>query len=143
MGYPWTTLGSDWHSLATLWLRAEAILTRAARSDLTFNEIRLSDIPDAWKEWMYAKILRLDSPKPTETFGQVLTDYLAALPSSTRKSGGTVMDQIWCRPGKTGIFGLLVCLYWQAEYSGAGNDWIKNLKCVRNIFNAILSDPGL
>ena len=116
---------------------------RAARSDLTFNEIRLSDIPDAWKEWMYAKNLCSDSPKPTETFGQVLTDYLAALPSSTHKSGGTVMDQIWCRPGKTGIFGLLVCLYWQAEYSGAGNDWIKNLKCVWNILNAILSDPGL
>ena len=39
--------------------------------------------------------------------------------------------------------GLLPCLYWQVEYAGARNDWDKNLKCVENIFNAILSNPGL
>ena len=77
------------------------------------------------------------------TIGQVLTDYLASLPSSTGEVGGSVMKQVWCRPGKTGIFGLLLCLYWQVEYAGARNDWDKNLKCVENIFNAFLSDPGL
>ena len=75
----------------------------------------------------------------SKSFRQILTNYLAALPSSTLKSRGIVMDQIWCCLGKTSIFSLLVCLYWQVEYSGAGHDWNKNLKCMWNIFNAILS----
>jgi len=34
-------------------------------------------------------------------FGQVLTDYLKGLPSSVLQNWGTVMTQLWCRPGKT------------------------------------------
>ena len=92
---------------------------------------------------MNAKHLKMDAQTPLDTFRQVLTDYLAGLPSSTSEVGGSVMKQVWCQPGKMGIFDLLPCLYWQAEYAGAGNDWDKNLKCVENIFNAILSNPGL
>ena len=75
---------------------------------------------------------KTDAHTPLDKFGQVLTDYLTGLLSSTAK---------W--PEKMGIFGLLLCLYWQAEYAGARNDWDKNLKCTENIFNAILSNPGL
>ena len=46
-------------------------------------------------------------------------------------------------PGKTGILGLLLCLYWQAEYSGGGNDWKANIKRVESIFSAILAEPTL
>ena len=53
------------------------------------------------------------------------------------------MTEIWCCLGKTGILGLILCLYWQAEHSGAGNDWIENMKRVEGIFNAILADPDL
>ena len=137
------SLGPQWQALAALWLHTEAILSKGAQSDLSLDEIHSSDIPDAWKDWMNAKHLKADTQTPLDTFGQVLTDYLAGLPSSTGKVGGSIMKQVWCWPGKTGIFDLLLCLYWQVEYAGARNDWDKNLKCVENIFNAILSDPGL
>ena len=139
----WVSLGPQWQALAALWLRAKAILSKAARSDLSFDEIHLSDIPDAWKDWMNVKHSKTDVQTPLDTFEQVLTNYLAGLPLSTGEVGGSIMKQVWCWPGKMGIFGLLLCLYWQVEYAGARNDWNKNLKCVENIFNAILSDPGL
>ena len=142
-GVAWVSLRPQWQALAALWLHAEAILSKTAQSDLSLDEICSSDIPVAWKDWMNVKHLKMDAQTPLDTFRQVLTDYLASLPSSTGKVGGSIMKQVWCRPGKMGIFGLLLCLYWQAEYAGAGNDWDKNLKCVENIFNAILSDPGL
>ena len=53
------------------------------------------------------------------------------------------MQQVWCRSGKTGILGLLLCLYWQAEYCGTGHAWKGNIKAVEQIFNAILSEPDL
>ena len=42
-----------------------------------------------------------------------------------------------------GIVGLLLCLYWQAEYLGVGNDWKVNMKLVENSFKAILATPDL
>ena len=53
------------------------------------------------------------------------------------------MSEVWARPGKTGVIDLLLCLYWQAEYSGAGNDWNDNVKCIDSIFDAILAIPEL
>jgi len=142
-GKAWDSLGADWQALAALWLRTETALSKSGRTDLTFNEIRTSSIPDDWKEWMNAKLMKTDAKRPTESFGQVLTDYLKGLPLSVLKIGGTVMTQLWCRPGKTGILGLILCLYWQAEYSGAGHDWNVNMKCVEHIFNVILAEPDL
>jgi hypothetical protein len=92
---------------------------------------------------MCAKVMKTDATRPAEEFGQVFTKYLNELPSSTMAIKGTVMTEVWCRPGKTGIIGLLLCLYWQAEYSGAGNDWKANSKRVEYIFNAILAEPEL
>ena len=60
-----------------------------------------------------------------------------------RTSPSTVMSEVWAHPGKTGVIGLLLCLYWQAEYSGAGNDWNDNVKCIDSIFDAILAIPEL
>jgi hypothetical protein len=57
--------------------------------------------------------------------------------------GDAVLDQIWCRPGKTGIIVFLVGLYWQSEYSGAGNAWSDNMTLVNRIFHAILDAPTL
>ena len=45
-GRAWESLGKEWQSITKLWLRTELILVKAARSDLSFNEIRLSDIPE-------------------------------------------------------------------------------------------------
>lgn len=118
-------------------------MLKSGRVDLTFNEIRKSSIPDEWKEWINAKLMKVDAKRPAESFGQSLTDYLSGLPSTALDIGGTVMTQIWCRPGKTGIFGLILCLYWQAEYSGAGVEWKANMERVERIFNAILAEPDL
>ena len=68
---------------------------------------------------MNAKHLKTDTQTPLDTFRQVLTNYLASLPSSTSEVGGSIMKQVWCQPGKTGIFDLLLYPYWQAEYAGA------------------------
>lgn len=136
-------MGDGWQALATLWLRTEAALVKAGRMDLSFTEIRKSSIPEEWKEWMYAKQMKTDAKRPSESFGKVFTDYLRSLPSSTQAIGGTAMAQIWSRPGKTGIVGLLLCLYWQADCSGAGKDWEDNIKRVEGIFNAILAAPDL
>ena len=133
----------QWHSLAALWLRAESALSKSGRTDLSFTEIRKASIPEEWQEWMNAKLMKTDAKLPSDMFGKVLTDYLNGLPSTTSDIGGTVMAAIWCRPGKTGILGLLLCLYWQAEYSGGGKDWQANMKRVEGIFNAILAEPTL
>jgi len=119
------------------------LLSKSGRTELSFDEIRKSSIPEDWKEWMYSKLMKTDAKRPAESFGHVITNYLNGLPPTTLTIGGMVMTEIWCRPGKTGILGLILCLYWQAEHSGAGNDWIENMKRVEGIFNAILADPDL
>jgi len=65
------------------------------------------------------------------------------LPSGATATNGTVMNEMWCRQGKTGIIGLILCLYWQASFSGAGNDWKVNMQRVEDIFNAILAELEL
>jgi hypothetical protein len=142
-GEPWETLGAKWKALAAKWLRAETALGKSGNVELTFNEIRQSTIPDDWKDWVWAKIIKVDAKPPSDSFGQVFTDYLRGLPTSSLKVGGTVMTEVWARPGKTGVIGLLLCLYWQAEYSGAGKDWNDNIKRIDGIFNAILAIPEL
>jgi hypothetical protein len=136
-------LGAQWHSLAALWLRAESALSKSGRTDLSFTQIRKASIPEEWKEWMNAKLMNIDAKRPSDKFGKVFTDYLNGLPLAPSEISGAVMAAVWCRPGKTGILGLLLCLYWQAEYSGSGNDWQANMKHVEGIFSAILAEPTL
>ena len=142
-GPAWESMGAQWQTLGSLWLCAEQALSKSGRTDLLMDEVRKSDIPAEWQDWMYVKIMRTDAMRPSESFGKVLTDYLSGLSPGSVKTGGTVMANIWCRPGKTGILGLLLCLYWQAEYSGAGKDWNSNMRCVEGILNAILAEPEL
>ena len=67
---------------------------------------------------MYVKIMKINAKPPSEAFGKTFTNYLS-------------------------ILGLLLCLYWQVEYSGAGIDWKANIQCIEEIFNAILVLPEL
>jgi hypothetical protein len=142
-GEPWQSLGAKWQALAAKWLRTKTALGKSGNTELTFNEIRQSTIPDDWKDWVWSKIIKIDAKPPSDSFGKVFTDYLRGLPTSSMKVGGTVMAEVWARPGKTGVIGLLLCLYWQAEYSGAGKDWNDNIKHIDSIFNAILAIPEL
>jgi len=142
-GEHWETSGSTWHTLAGLWLRAEVALCKSGRTDLSFKEIHQSVIPSQWKDWMCAKLMKMDMAPPSDTFGKIFTDYLSGLPVSTLRIGGSVMEEVWSRPGKTGIIGLLLCLFWQAEYSSAGKDWQENITRVESIFKAILAIPEL
>ena len=143
VGRAWESMGAQWQALGSLWLRAEQALSKSGRTDLSMDEVRKSDIPAEWKDWMSAKIKRTDASRPSESFGNIFTNYLSGLLPGSIKAGGTVMANIWCRSGKTGILGLLLCLYWQAEYSGAGKDWKSNVQCVEGILNAILAEPEL
>ena len=142
-GAPWDSLGSQWQSLAQLWLCTELALVKAARSDLSFNNICQSKLPEDWKNWMISKLMKSNAHRPTNTFGQHFTNYIKRLPTDVWKEGGTVMQQVWCHSGKTGILGLLLCLYWQAEYCGTGHARKGNIKAVEQIFNAILLEPDL
>jgi hypothetical protein len=136
-------MGAQWQALGSLWLCAEQALSKSGRTDLSFAKIKQSDIPEEWKDWAYAKIMKVDARPPSESFGKTFTTYLSRYSSDAEDMAGTVMSNTWCRPGKTGILGLLVCLYWQAEYSGAGNDWETNRERVECILNAILAVPDL
>ena len=92
---------------------------------------------------MCCKLLRVDCPRPGEEFGNEFTDYLVGLPWTSLGTGNGIMDEMWCRPGRTGTIALLVGLYWQALYSGAGKKWASNLERVETIFRAILNAPAL
>ena len=140
-GDTWNTLGARWQALAQLWLHAEAALAKSAHSDLSFTQIHKSAIPEDWKDWMNAKLMNIDARPPAESFIKAFTNYLKGLNFTMADQGITVMSTLWCHPGKTGIVGLLLCLHWQAEYSGAGHDWDTNIKCVEAIFNTILTLP--
>jgi hypothetical protein len=85
----------------------------------------------------------VDCPRPGEEFGNEFTDYLVGLPWTSLATGNGIMDEMWCRPGRTGTIVLLVGLYWQALYSGAGKKWASNLERVETIFRAILNAPAL
>jgi len=87
--------------------------------------------------------MKTDTKGPSESFRKVFTTYLNELLSSTMAIQGTIMTEIWCHPGKTSIIGLLLCLYWQAEYSDAGHGWQVNIKDVKFIFNGILVELQL
>ena len=76
---------------------------------------------------MCAKLMKTDMVPPLEAFGKIFTNYLSGLPVTTLHIGGFVMEEVWSHPGKTGIIGLLLCLSWQAKYSGAGKDWEENI----------------
>jgi hypothetical protein len=121
-GAAWESLGVEWRALGAQWVQAETALSRSGRTDLSFNEVCKAPIPNEWKEWMNAKLMNIDVKRLAESFRKVFTDYLKSLPSTTLKAGGTVGMPMWCRPGKTGVPGLLLCLYWQAEYAGVGNN---------------------
>lgn len=142
-GPAWNALGKDWHALAALWLRAEVLLGKTGRLNLSFPEIRSSSLPQALQDWLNCRLLLTDSAHPPESFGNAFTTYLKQLPWDTMTKGDAVLDQIWCRPGKTGIIVFLVGLYWQSEYSGAGNAWSDNMTLVNRIFHAILDAPTL
>jgi hypothetical protein len=78
-----------------------------------------------------------------DRFGQMLLDYLHGLPSSVFSIGGTVISQVWYCPGRTGIPRLLLCLYWHTKYSGTRPDWNANMKCIKQIYNAIVEHLDL
>ena len=142
-GDGWVDLGERWHKLAALWLRAETLLGKSGQGDLTFKTIFDSNLPDPLKEWLSTRILRTDAARPGESFGKEFTTYLVNLPWGVFADGNGIMNELWCRPGKTGIIIFLVGLYWQAIYSGAGKTWASNLERVETIFCAILKAPAL
>ena len=110
-GDPWANLGKRWQSLAKLWIRTETVLLKSNLNDLSFTQIHKSSIPEDWKNWMNAKLMNTDARLPDESFGKSFTQYLKGLQLTSQDSGSTVMSALWCRPGKTGILGLLLCLY--------------------------------
>jgi hypothetical protein len=121
----------------------EVLLAKTGRVHLEIDEICQSLLLKALQDWLYCRLLRTDSSCLGEPFGNEFTNYMQELPWDTLTQGDAVLDQVWCRPGRTGIIVLLVGLYWQAEYSGGGNLWDDNIWRVDKIFCAILDAPTL
>lgn len=119
------------------------MLVRTGRNDLQFKEIHASALPTEIKDWMCSKIMQTEPTLPQESFGNDYTNFLGSLPWSSMTKGDEILNQVWCRPGRTGIVFLLVGLHWQALYSGAGKKWERNVKLVDSIFQAILAAPSL
>ncbi|KIM73061.1 hypothetical protein PILCRDRAFT_15545 [Piloderma croceum F 1598] len=75
-GLFWESSGTEWKSLAALWLRTEILLAKSCRTNLSFTQIRESSILDEWKEWMNSKLMNIDAKRPAESFGKAfLRDY--------------------------------------------------------------------
>jgi hypothetical protein len=106
-----STLGVEWQALGLLWLRTNTALIRSTWTDLSLKGIHQLSIPDAWKEWMFAKAMKPNAPHPLEAFGKTFTKYLCSLPASTHAIGGTILDQPWFHSGRTGVIGIVFCLY--------------------------------
>jgi hypothetical protein len=100
-------------------------------------------IPSAVKDWMMSKKMSQDAHPPDSGFGKVWTDFLAGLQMSKWAKKQNILQEQWCRPGKTGIILFLLGIHWQAKYSATGNDWYLNVKRVQEMFNIILADPTL
>ena len=60
-GLGWEMMGAKWRALRSLWLRAEQALSKSGRTDLSVDEVRKSNIPEEWKDWMNAKITKIDA----------------------------------------------------------------------------------
>lgn len=142
-GEGWVDLRECWHKLAALWLRAETLLGKSGQGNLTFKTIFDSTLPGPLKDWLSTRILHTDATRPGELFRKEFTAYLVNLPWGVFADGNGIMDEFWCRPGKTGIIIFLVGLYWQAVYSGSGKTWASNLERIETIFHAILKAPAL
>ena len=137
------SLGPTWQTLGALWLHTKKLFSKSRRTDLSFNEICKSSIPKEWKDWMFAKLMKTNSKCPMESFSKVFTMYLSGLPSGATVTNCTIMNEMWCCQGKTGIIRLILCLYWQPSFSGTGNDWKANMQHVEDIFNTILMELEL
>jgi len=139
----WGSYPSEWRSLSALWLRVDAALAKTGRGDLTIVEINSMSIPGNVKDWLMSKKMSRDAHPPDSGFGKVWTDFLANLPVSKWAKKPCILQEQWCRPGKTGVVLFLLGIHWQAKYSATGNDWNRNVERIQQIFNIILTDPTL
>lgn len=139
----WSAHPSEWRSLSALWLRVEAALGKTGHNDLSIAEVNGTSLPQSVKDWMLSKKLSQDAHPPDSRFGKIWTDFIAGLPLSEWQEKGSILQEKWCRPGKTGVVMFLLGVYWQAKYSGAGNDWISNVQRIDAVFNLILANPNL
>ena len=72
-GLAWESMGAQWQTLGSLWLCAEQALSKSRCTDLLMDEVRKSDIPAEWKDWMYAKNMRTNAMRPLESFRKILS----------------------------------------------------------------------
>jgi hypothetical protein len=119
------------------------VLGKTGRSNTEIKDIHASTLPLPLKDWIYLKILRQDSIRTVGDFQHEFTDYLVSLPWAALTDGDAILDEVWCRPGRTGIVVFLVGLYWQALDSAIGTEWHSNIKHVEMLFEAILAAPSL
>ena len=139
----WSSHPSEWRALCRLWLRVEGSLAKTGLPDLTRRELNDLTVPPDVLNWMINTQLSQEHPPPDDGFGKVWTTFLSQLAVSDWETTSDILQEMWCRPGQTGIVFLLLGTHWQAEYCGTGKDWHKNVKRVESIFNIILSHSAL
>jgi hypothetical protein len=139
----WGSYPSEWRSLSALWLRVDVALAKTGRGDLSIAEINSMAIPSDVKDWLISKKMSRDAHAPDSGFGKVWTDFLKDLPVSKWAKTPSILQEQWCRPGKTGVVLFLLGIHWQAKYSATGNDWHRNVERIQQIFNIIFTDPTL
>lgn len=138
----WSSHPSEWRTLCQLWLRVEGSLAKTGLPDLTHPEIKDLTVPPDVLNWMINRQLSQEHPPPDDGFAKVWTTFLSQLAVSDWETSD-ILQEMWCRPGPTGIVFLLLGTHWQAEYCGTGKSWHQNVKRVGSIFNIILSHPAL
>ena len=133
----WSSHPSEWRALCRLWLRVEGSLAKTGLPDLTRRELNDLTVPPDVLNWMINTQLSQEHPPPDDGFGKVWTTFLSQLAVSDWETTSDILEEMWCRPGQTGIMFLLLGTHWQAEYCRTGKDWHKNVKHVESIFNII------
>ena len=139
----WSSYPPQWRSLCALWLRVESALARTGHPDLSNDELTDLQVPEDIRQWMIDKRRSDKTQNPRSDFGKIWTKFLTGVALSASKGKRNILNEMWCRPGKTGIVMFLLGTYWQAEYSGSGKDWFANVERIDTIFNVILSHPDM
>jgi len=97
-------LSADPYSTYTIYNPADV------RSDV-LNDIMSSYYLHIYRILGLNGVMKPNVPCPSEALGKVFTEYLHGLPASMHAICGTILDQPWSHSGRTGVIGVVFCLY--------------------------------
>ena len=139
----WDSLGDNWQEFVQKWLKAEKVLGRAGGNIIEVEELQSSNLPAALKAWGTAQIseAEFDADILTIGFGNEMWKWWDALGLKKDQDADRLSNFAWCRNGKVGIAMLVLGMHWWVDRSGAGNDWMRVLNEMLEMWELITAAP--